>query len=186
MKRHLPILCTGLVLVLVSHLSSQPSGWTPGHFLNNYSARLNLTPDQKVKFESIYDRFFKTIFPIQNQLTSKTAELKMLALKRPSNNISILNKQKEILALELKIKEMILDYRIDALGVLSIEQILLLPNECCLGINPERTNRKGFRKNNRIGLKKRNWSRSGYGMGRNKRNSIMGFIDEVNSNTVSD
>ena len=103
------------------------------------------------KFENLYQNFIKEINPIQNHLTSSFFALRTLFFKSPPDNASIITKQKEISALRQKLQEKILDYRLEALGILTTEQILLLPSDCCLGFNLGR----GYG----LGL------RSGYGMG---------------------
>jgi hypothetical protein len=159
MKKFLPLFILSLILVFVLFIPAQSSGWTPWRFLDNFTSRLNLTPEQIINFEKVYHNFIKDIYPIQNLITTKTAKLRNLRLKSPSNNTTIINTQKEISSLELKFQEIILNYRLDALNILTTDQILMLPSDCSLGINLGRGNRMGFGRGYGIGLRKGNGNR---------------------------
>lgn len=144
MKKSLTLFSISLILVSYSFLSAQSPGWAPWCPWNNYTSRLNLTSGQKVKFENLQLNFIKEIIPIQNHLTSKSLELRTLLFKSTPDNTAIIIKQKEISVLQQKFQEKILDYRLEALGILTTEQIVLLPSDCCLGINLGRGYGTGF------------------------------------------
>lgn len=179
MKKFLPLFILILILVSVSFISAQSSDWTPWRFVDNYSSKLNLTPEQIINIKNVYLNFVKDIYPIQNLITAKTAKLQNLRLKSPSKIITIINTQKEISSLESKLQEIILEYRLDALNILTTGQILILPSDCCLGINMIKGNRMGIGRSYRIGMRKRNGFRAGNRMGRKMDYSIASFIEDV-------
>lgn len=144
MKKSLTLFSISLILVSYSFLSAQSPGWAPWCPWNNDTSMLNLTSEQKVKFENLQLNFTKEIIPIQNNLTSRSLELRTLLFKSPPDNTAIITIQKEISVLQQKFHEKILDYRLDVLGILTTEQIVLLPSDSCLGINLGRGYRTGF------------------------------------------
>jgi len=144
MKKSIVLFFISLILVSLTSISAQSPDRTPWCFWNNYSSRLNLTSEQKVRLENFYQSFLEAIYPIQSQLTSKFFELRRLYLNSPVNKTTITTKQKELFALQQKIQEKILDYRLEVLDILTTQQILLLPSDCCLGINLGRGYGMGF------------------------------------------
>lgn len=148
MKKAIVLFVMSLVMISSGFISAQSFDRTPWCFWNNYSSRLNLSSAQKLKMENLYQNFLKAIYPTQNQLTSKAYELRILLFKSVSNKTTIITKQKELFALQQKIQEKIFDYRLNALDVLTTEQILLLPSDCCLGINMGRGYGRGIGRGN--------------------------------------
>jgi hypothetical protein len=144
MKKSIIFLIIGLTLVLSVAVSGQTIGQTPGCFWNNYSLRLNLSAQQRVTLETLYEDFIKDISPIRNQLDARFGELRNLFVKSPSDRSALNRKREQISELQRNGDEKILDYRLEALSVLTTEQILLLPPDCCLGINPYREGGPGF------------------------------------------
>ena len=144
MKKSFTLVSIILILVSYSFLSAQSPGWAPWCPWTNYTSMLNLTSEQKVKFENLQLNFTKEIILIQNHLTSRSLELRTLLFKSPPDNTAIITKQKEISVLQQKFQEKILDYRLDVLGILTTKQIVLLPSDSCLGINLGRGYRTGF------------------------------------------
>ena len=159
MKKSISLFSLGFILVSFSCLSAQSPGWGTWHEWNNYASTLNLTPEQMKKFEILYQNFIKEINPIESHLTSRSLELRTLLAKSLPDNTAIINKQKQMSALQQKLQQKMLDYRFDALNILSTEQILLLPSNCCLGFTLGRGYGIGLRYGYGPGL------RSGYGMG---------------------
>lgn len=135
MKKSILIFSIGFLLVSFSFLSAQSPGWTPWRGWDNYASTLNLSPDQLKKFETLYKNFIKEINLMENHLTSKYSELRTLLLDRLPDKAAIISKQKEMSAQQQKLQQKMLDYRLDALNILSTEQILLLPSDSCLGFN---------------------------------------------------
>ena len=135
MKNLILLFAIGFLLVSFSFLSAQSPGWTPRNGWNNYISRLNLTPEQIKKFENLFQDFIKEINPMENDLMSKSRELRSLFFKSIPDNMAIVTKEREISVLQLKLQKKIFDYRLDALGILTTEQILLLPSDCGLGFN---------------------------------------------------
>jgi len=162
MKKLILILSIGFLLASFSFLSAQSPGWTPWRGWDNYASTLNLTPDQLKKFETLYQNFIKEINLMENHLTSKSLELRTLLLAPLPDRAAIISKQKEMSAQQQKLQQKMLDYRLDALNILSTEQILLLPSDCCLGFTPGRGYGMGMRYGYGPGF------RSGYGMGFNR------------------
>ena len=111
------------------------------------------------KLETLYQNFIKEINPIESHLTSRSLELRTLLAKSLLDNAAIIAKQRERFGLQQKLQQKMLDYRLDALGILTTEQILLLPSDCCLGFTLGRGYGMGLRYGYGPGF------RSGYGMG---------------------
>jgi len=159
MKKSISLFSLGFILVSFSCLSAQSPSEGTWNEWNNYASTLNLTPEQMKKFEVLYQNFIKEINPIESNLTSRSLELRTLLAKSLPDNTAIINKQKQMSALQQKFQQKMLDYRLDALNILSTEQILLLPSDCCLGFTLGRGYGMGLRYGYGPGL------RSGYGMG---------------------
>ena len=170
MKKQVSLICVVLLLVSFVSLSAQSpyrARWCPW---NNYSSSLKFAPEQMRKFENLYQDFIKETHPIQNDLTSKSMALRMLFFKSSPDNIAVITKQKEISVLQQKLQEKIFDYRLEALGILTTEQILLLPSDCSLGFNLGRGYGRGFGMRNGMGY--------GRGFGRGSgRDRGMGFYN---------
>lgn len=144
MKKPIVLLTLGLMLILSVPVSGQTMGQTPWCFWNNYSVRLNLSVQQRTTLENLYQDFIKEISPVRNQLDARFRELRNLFLNSPSDRSALNRKREQISGLQRNVDEKILDYRLEALSVLTTEQILLLPPDCCLGINPGRGYGPGF------------------------------------------
>jgi hypothetical protein len=164
MKKSLVLLTLGLMLVLLIPVSGQTIGRTPWCFWNNYSVRLNLSSQQRVKLENLHQNFIKDISTTQNQLEARFRELRDLFLNPPLDRNALNQKREQISSLQNKVDGKILDYRLEALSVLTTEQILLLPSDCCLGINPGRGYGPGFGRGYGYG---RGYGR-GFGRGRGR------------------
>ena len=159
MKKSISLFSLGFILISFSYLSAQSSGWVGWREWNNYTSMLNLKPEQMKKLETLYQNFIKEINPIESHLTSRSLELRTLLAKSLLDNAAIIAKQRERFGLQQKLQQKMLDYRLDALGILTTEQILLLPSDCCLGFTLGRGYGMGLRYGYGPGF------RSGYGMG---------------------
>ena len=135
MKRSVFLLSIALVLASFASLSAQSPGRAPWCPWNNVFSNMNLTTEQVKKFENLYQRFIKEIDQLQYSFTSESLKLRRLLSISPPDNAAVIKKQKQMSALYQKIQEKLLDYRLDALAILTTQQILLLPSDCGLGFN---------------------------------------------------
>jgi Spy/CpxP family protein refolding chaperone len=107
------------------------SGMVPGYGMESgygpapYAAStLNLTEEQSAKLRAIGETHVKEVAPIQNQLLSKRAELRLLWGKQNPDPAEIVAKQKEIFDLQRQLQEKAMQYHLDCRNVLTPEQQL--------------------------------------------------------------
>lgn len=124
------ILVVGAVFVLSSTLAlAGPGGrgMGPGGGYGRgpgmgYSAIPNLTPDQSAQIKGLQEAFLTEITPLQNQLFSKKAELRLLWAETDPDRDKILAKQKEMNEIWTEMEEKAIIYRIDSQAILTPEQ----------------------------------------------------------------
>jgi len=134
MKKSFIFICMMVSLSMsFSSLFSQSTGWSRAGIRNWVPANLNLTAEQIKKIETLQQNYLKETTPIQNDLTSKSLELRTLMVNPSADANKIMAKQKEIFTLRQKLQEIALKYRLDGRKILTPEQISLLPPGCGLG-----------------------------------------------------
>lgn len=167
MKKSIIFFPVILVLISFSLLTAQSPGWWPNCQGRSYN--MNLTPDQVKSLENLYQSFIKKINPLQNRLTSESLALRSMYFKSTLKKAAIIAKQKEMANLQQRLQEEITNYRLDALEILTTEQILLLPSDCCLGFNFNNGYglgwRGSFRYDREFGRRFRYGTGYGYGRG---------------------
>jgi len=85
-------------------------------------AALGLTSEQSQKLQTLRQAYLDNITPLQNQLFSRKAELRLLWSAQNPDQEQIASKQKEINELEQKIEEISTRHRLDCREVLTPEQ----------------------------------------------------------------
>lgn len=96
-------------------------GHGPGMSL--YAAsNLELTPEQSQKLQALEEAYLKEITPLQNQLFSKKAEMRLLWSAQNPEQEKITPKQKEINALQQQIQERATQCQLESRNVLTPEQ----------------------------------------------------------------
>jgi hypothetical protein len=161
MKKSILFIFIGVMAISFTAMSAQSPNRGPFCFRDNYALRLNLSVEQYNQLEKLHQDFIKDINPIQDRLTCLAMEIRKSRYKSLSNSKVFIQMKKEFSVLEQKFQEKILDYRLDALAVLTTEQILLLPPDCCLGIHPGR----GFGRGCGFGWRGESGIGRGYGRG---------------------
>ncbi len=95
-------------------------GFGPGH--GPWASRLNLTPEQTQKLQTLRDGFIKEISPLRNDMISKQYELKAFWAQTNPDEQKILAKQREINNIRAQIQEKAVKHRLEARNVLTPEQ----------------------------------------------------------------
>ncbi len=93
----------------------------------DWASQLNLTPEQAGKLQDLREGYMRDTLPWRNDLLIKRFDLRDLLRDPQSDPQAILNKQREISALESKIQERGILLQIELRKVLTPEQIKLLP-----------------------------------------------------------
>jgi len=98
-------------------------GMGPGYGMSPYAASdLGLTPEQSQKLQTLMEAYLKEITPLQNQLFSKKAELRLLWSESTPNQEKIMAKQKEINGLQQQLQTKATQYQLETRNVLTPEQ----------------------------------------------------------------
>ena len=126
------IIALGLVVVMflgVSYVYAQnpgagPShGWMHGQEHRGQWNKLNLTPEQKAKFQELHRKFIVENAQLIGGLVAKRLELKSLWTDPKADSQAILAKEKELRDLKNRMKDKIVQYRLEARNSLTPEQI---------------------------------------------------------------
>ena len=100
-----------------------------GYGISPYAAsNLGLTSEQSQKLDTLRDAYLKDITPLQNQLFSKRAELRLLWSEANPSQEKIQAKQKEANAVQQQLQEKATQYQLETLNVLTPEQKAKLEN----------------------------------------------------------
>jgi Spy/CpxP family protein refolding chaperone len=89
---------------------------------DTWGCGLNLSAEQTQKMRDLQAGFLKETSQLQSELKAKEIELRTLWDRRNPDQEKILNKQKEINALEAQLQEKARGYRLEALSYLAPEQ----------------------------------------------------------------
>jgi Spy/CpxP family protein refolding chaperone len=91
-----------------------PGGWGRGMGMGHgwYPNTGSLSPEQSQELQVLRENYLKGITPIQNQLFSKRAELRLLWAAADPDKEQILSKQNEINGLQQTLQEMATNYQL--------------------------------------------------------------------------
>ncbi len=126
------IIALGLVVVMffgVSYVYAQEQGNPPGHgWIHGEKSwgqgkRLNLTPEQKARFQELRRKFIGENAQLIGGLVAKRLELQSLWTDPKADSQAILAKEKELRDLQNRMKDKIIQYRLEARNSLTPEQI---------------------------------------------------------------
>jgi Spy/CpxP family protein refolding chaperone len=130
MKKAMIIL--GLVVVMlfgVSYAYAQDPGagprqrWMQGQESWGQWKRLNLTPEQKARFQELRRKFLGENAQLIGDLVAKRLELRSLWTNPKADSQAILAKERELRGLQNRMKDKIVQYRLEARNSLTPEQI---------------------------------------------------------------
>jgi Spy/CpxP family protein refolding chaperone len=126
------MIAIGLVMVMlfgVSYVYAQEQsdpprhGWMHGEKSWGQGKRLNLTPEQKVKFQELRRKFIVENAQLIGALVAKRLELKSLWTDPKADSRAILAKERELRDLKNRMKDKVIQYRLEARNSLTPEQI---------------------------------------------------------------
>jgi Spy/CpxP family protein refolding chaperone len=126
------IIALGLVMVMffgVSYVSAQEQGDPPRHGSMHgekswgQGKRLNLTPEQKAKFQELRRKFVVENAQLIGAVVAKRLELKSLWTDPKADSKTILAKERELRDLKNRMKDKVIQYRLEARNSLTPEQI---------------------------------------------------------------
>jgi Spy/CpxP family protein refolding chaperone len=126
------IIALGLAMVMllgVSYVYAQEQGDPPRHrWMHGQESwgqrnRLNLTPEQKAKFQELRRKFIGENAQLIGGLVTKRLELNSLWTDPKADSQAILTKEKELRDLQNRMRDKIVQYRLEARNSLTPEQI---------------------------------------------------------------
>ena len=126
------IIALGLVVVMflgVSYVYAQnpgagPShGWMHGQEHRGQWNKLNLTPEQKAKFQELHRKFIVENAQLIGGLVAKRLELKSLWTDPKADSQAILAKERELRELKYRVKDKVIQYKLEFRNSLTPEQI---------------------------------------------------------------
>jgi len=122
----------GLVAVMflgISYVYAQEQGDPPRHGGMHgekswaQGKRLNLTPEQKEKFQGLWQKFIEENAQLTGGLVAKRLELRSLWTDPKADSQAILAKEKELRDLRNRMRDKIVQYRLEARNSLTPKQI---------------------------------------------------------------
>ncbi len=122
------ITLTMIAVVMGLFLTSQVFAWGPGPGKRGGRCqgiameKLNLTDDQKAKFETLQTEHFKATEPLWKKIHSTSDELRQLWLKADPDKNKITAKQKEVRTLRDQLEDKRTAYRFEVNKLLTKEQ----------------------------------------------------------------
>jgi hypothetical protein len=122
MKKWILLLAIGALLT--SFLAAQSTGW---------DTWMNLNPQQRDAYQKLYQKFMNEINPMQSQLEAHYSQLRSQNFQAVPDHKAAIKIRRTIVTLEDTMQKRVLDYRLDALAILTKEQIVTLPSDCTLG-----------------------------------------------------
>ena len=126
------MIAIGLVMVMLFGVSygyaqeqSDPPrhGWMHGEKSWDQGKRLNLTPEQKARFQELRRKFIEENAQLIGDLVAKRLELRSLWTNPKADSQAILAKEKELRDLQNRMRDKIVQYRLEARNSLTPEQI---------------------------------------------------------------
>ena len=126
------MIALGLVAVMlfgVSYVYAQEQGNPAGHGRMHgekswgHGKGLNLTPEQKAKFKELRRKFIKETAQLRGELVTKRLELKSLWTDPKANSQAILGKERELRDLQDRMRDKIIQRKLEFRNSLTPEQI---------------------------------------------------------------
>ena len=118
------VMLFGVAYVYAQDPRSTPRhGWMPDQESWGQGKRLNLTPEQKAKFQELRRKFIEENAQLIGGLMAKRLELRSLWTDPKADSQAILAKEKELRDLQNRMKDKIIQYRLEARNSLTPEQI---------------------------------------------------------------
>jgi Spy/CpxP family protein refolding chaperone len=126
------MIAIGLVMVMlwgVSYVYAQEQsdpprhGWMHGEKSWGQGKKLNLTPEQKARFQELRRKFIEENAQLIGGLVAKRLELRSLWTDPKADSQAILAKERELRGLQNRMKDKIVQYRLEARNSLTPEQI---------------------------------------------------------------
>jgi len=126
------IMGLGLVMVMffgISYVYAQEQGdpprhrWMQGEKSWDHGKRLNLTPDQKARSQELRRKFIGENAQLVGGLVAKRLELRSLWTDPKADSQVILAKERELRDLQNRMKDKVIQYRLEARNSLTPEQI---------------------------------------------------------------
>ncbi|HYA90137.1 MAG TPA: Spy/CpxP family protein refolding chaperone [Thermodesulfobacteriota bacterium] len=126
------MIALGLVVVMlfgVSYVYAQEQGdpprhgWMQGEKSWGHGKGLNLTPEQKAKFRELRRKFIGENAQLIGGLVAKRLELRSLWADPKADSQVILAKERELRDLQNRMRDKVIQYRLEARNSLTPEQI---------------------------------------------------------------
>ena len=126
------MIALGLVIVMllgVANVYAQDPGagprhgWMQGQESWGQGKRLNLTPEQKTKFKELRRKFIEENAQLIGALMTKRLELQLLWSDPKADSQRILAKERELRELQNRMRDKMVQYRLEARNSLTPEQI---------------------------------------------------------------
>jgi Spy/CpxP family protein refolding chaperone len=126
------MIALGLVVVMlfgVSYVYAQEQGdpprhgWTHGEKSWGHGKRLNLTLEQKARFKELRRKFIEENAQLIGGLVAKRLELRSLWTDPKADSKAILAKERELRDLQNRMRDKIVQYKLEARNSLTPEQI---------------------------------------------------------------
>ncbi len=132
MKKTIIVLGLAVVMFLgVSYVFAQDPGAGPGYgygWMHGQEHRgcwdkLNLTPEQKAKFQELRRKFIAENAQLIGAIVAKRLELRSLWTDPKADSQAILTKERELRDLKNRIRDKVIQYKLEARSSLTPEQI---------------------------------------------------------------
>jgi Spy/CpxP family protein refolding chaperone len=126
------MIAIGLIMVMlwgVSYVYAQEQsdpprhGWMHGEKSWGQGKKLNLTPEQKARFQELRRKFIEENAQLIGGLVAKRLELRSLWTDPKADSQAILAKEKELRDFQNRMRDKIVRYRLEARSSLTPEQI---------------------------------------------------------------
>jgi Spy/CpxP family protein refolding chaperone len=124
------MIALGLVMVLgVSYVYAQAQDDPPGHGWGHrgkswgQGKRLNLTPEQKAKFQELRRKFIEENAQFIGGLVAKRLEFRSLWTDPRADSQAVLAKERELRDLQNRMRDKVIQYKLEARNSLTPEQI---------------------------------------------------------------
>ena len=120
----LVIMLFGVSCVYAQEQSDPPRhGWMHGEKSWGQGKRLDFTSEQKAKFQELHRKFIQENAQLIGGLVAKRLELKSLWTDPKADSRAILAKERELRDLQNRMKDKVIQYRLEARNSLTPEQI---------------------------------------------------------------
>ena len=118
------VMLLGISFVYAQEQSDPPRrGWMHGEKSWGQGKRLNLTAEQKTKLQELRRKFIKETAQLRGELVTKRLELKSLWTDPKADSKAILAKERELRDLKNRMKDKIIQNKLEFRNSLTPEQI---------------------------------------------------------------